>query len=527
MYYDYPNDYNDIYELSIGENPSFSFTYYDQDNHVWITGMTTTLINNYLDINQTGYYYRTYNATDGLFYNVTFRIVFKVGNPQTGDRTPIEYVNYAYNNLDWRDQLSSYTVLDNGVTKTSAITYDAQGNPTTITNFNYNNLKYNHANLTYTGRQLDSITVYNNSLEYSQYIVATIMYKYNDNGYRTSKTINNQVINYTLSGNLVVYETDGVYEIVYSYDVDGSLISFNYDNNITDQNDGDEYFYIRDLLGNIVKLVDEDGNIIVEYSYDSYGNITSIDDTSAGDVISLINPYTYRGYRYDREINMYYLNSRYYNPEIGRFINADGLIGEVGNLQTHNMYAYCANNPVMFTDPSGEFAISLAILGLIIGAGIGATIGGIIAYNIAEGSGAKGWELFGWTALGVVGGGIIGGAIGYGVGTLITNATGIYGLSITKYYVLPIKQVTILGHKGYVAAATSVGAGYYQVGPKIYDKLVRINRAWSNNLTYINDAIKLGTQFEIIPNRVVDSGSALYYEIQYLLENVVPWIFGF
>jgi hypothetical protein len=181
----------------------------------------------------------------------------------------------------------------------------------------------------------------------------------------------------------------------------------------------------------------------------------------------------------------------------------------------------------MYLDPSGEFAISLAILGLIIGAGIGATVGGIIAYNIAENKGAKGWELFGWTVLGIVSGGVIGCAIGYGVGNLITNATGIYGLSITKYYVLPIKQVTILGHKGYVAAATSVGAGYYQVAPKIYDKLVKIDQAWSNNLTYLNDAVKLGTQFEIFPNRVVDAGSALYYEIQYLIENGIPWVFGF
>jgi RHS repeat-associated protein len=75
--------------------------------------------------------------------------------------------------------------------------------------------------------------------------------------------------------------------------------------------------------------------------------------------IALINQYRYRGYRYDSEVNLYYLNSRYYNPETARFINADGIIGQVGNIQSTNMFAYCANNPVMYTDISGMFPKSI------------------------------------------------------------------------------------------------------------------------------------------------------------------------
>lgn len=69
--------------------------------------------------------------------------------------------------------------------------------------------------------------------------------------------------------------------------------------------------------------------------------------------ISESNIYLYKGYVYDIEINMYYLNSRYYNPEIGRFINSDGLLGETGKILNTNMYAYGLNNPIMMSDDSG------------------------------------------------------------------------------------------------------------------------------------------------------------------------------
>lgn len=376
MYYNYTHDYNDIYSLNIGQSPSLNFKFYDEDNNTWVYNLTPTLVNSNLNINQEGYYYRTYNATDGLFYDITFRVVFKVGNPTSGPRTPIESVGYLYDDPIWKDLLTEYTVLDNGVTRTSIITSDEQGNPETITNFKYNDVVYNHADFEFEGRDLVGIKVYSDLLETN--LVANIEYKYNDNGYRIQKTINSQVIDYTLSGDKVLYETDGTYGILFTYDVDGSLISFNYDNNINDTIDGVEYIYIRDILGNITKVVDIQGNIIVEYWYDAFGNITKIEDNSSNDEISSINPYTYRGYRYDSEISMYYLNSRYYNPEMGRFINADGLLGEQGNILSHNMFTYCANNSILYQDPSGE---SFILACIAIGAIAGGIIGGITAYN--------------------------------------------------------------------------------------------------------------------------------------------------
>lgn len=90
--------------------------------------------------------------------------------------------------------------------------------------------------------------------------------------------------------------------------------------------------------------------------YDAWGKLLEIDG-SLKDTIGKINPYRYRGYRYDEEIAMYYLNGRFYDANIGRFINSDGLLGSQGNITGHNMYAYTLNNPVMNVDPSGYFTL--------------------------------------------------------------------------------------------------------------------------------------------------------------------------
>jgi RHS repeat-associated protein len=85
-----------------------------------------------------------------------------------------------------------------------------------------------------------------------------------------------------------------------------------------------------------------------------------------------LNPYTYRGYRNDQEIGLYYLNSRYYNPETGRFLNADGMLGEAGDILSTNMYAYCANNPIMNVDSNGYMAtwLKLALVALAVVAAV-------------------------------------------------------------------------------------------------------------------------------------------------------------
>ncbi|MDG0889313.1 RHS repeat-associated core domain-containing protein [Paracholeplasma manati] len=106
---------------------------------------------------------------------------------------------------------------------------------------------------------------------------------------------------------------------------------------------------------------------MVTYSYDAFGNTLNSTDTS-GISLSTINPYRYRGYRYDLETGFYYLQSRYYNPQIGRFISPDSInyLNPMSN-SGENLYTYTANNPVNLIDPDGNFAISAIIIGLAFG----------------------------------------------------------------------------------------------------------------------------------------------------------------
>ena len=113
-----------------------------------------------------------------------------------------------------------------------------------------------------------------------------------------------------------------------------------------------EYYYIRNLQGDIIGLIDKNGTEVVSYSYDTWGKLISIEG-SLKDTVGVKNPYRYRGYRYDTETGLYYLQSRYYNAEWGRFINADGIIGHTGELLNHNLFAYCKNNPKNASDSTG------------------------------------------------------------------------------------------------------------------------------------------------------------------------------
>ena len=112
---------------------------------------------------------------------------------------------------------------------------------------------------------------------------------------------------------------------------------------------GKEYFYIRNVQNDVIGLHDSEGKVVVNYSYDTWGNIVSITG-SLKDSVDKKNSYRYR---YDEETGLYYLQSRYYNAEWGRFINADALIGQTGDILSFNMFAYCHNNPVNMSDESG------------------------------------------------------------------------------------------------------------------------------------------------------------------------------
>ncbi len=93
---------------------------------------------------------------------------------------------------------------------------------------------------------------------------------------------------------------------------------------------------------------------VVEYTYDAWGNPLTVTGSMAT-TLGQYNPLRYRGYVYDVDTGLYYLQSRYYNPKIGRFINADGLVSTGQGVLGNNMFAYCGNNPVNYVDPTGQW----------------------------------------------------------------------------------------------------------------------------------------------------------------------------
>ena len=122
---------------------------------------------------------------------------------------------------------------------------------------------------------------------------------------------------------------------------------------------GAKYWYDKNLQGDIVGVHNSAGTLVAQYVYDAWGNHRQITDGSCNDVsadtshIANINPFRYRGYYYDVETGWYYLNARYYDPTVGRFLSPDVILGANGGLQGYNLFAYCNNNPVMFADATG------------------------------------------------------------------------------------------------------------------------------------------------------------------------------
>ena len=120
---------------------------------------------------------------------------------------------------------------------------------------------------------------------------------------------------------------------------------------------GTIYNYVLNLQGDVVGLTDASGNLVVEYKYDAWGKLLGISGSLATS-LGTANPLRYRGYVYDNETGLYYLHSRYYDPETRRFVSADILMGEMGTIHSTNIFAYCRNEPVMHSDHYGYSPIS-------------------------------------------------------------------------------------------------------------------------------------------------------------------------
>ena len=128
-----------------------------------------------------------------------------------------------------------------------------------------------------------------------------------------------------------------------------------------DTYNGTRYYYVKNAQGDVIGFVNGSGAVVAEYAYDAWGNILSISGSGAR-TVGAANPIRYRGYVYDAETGLYYVSSRYYDPEVGRFINADGLVSTGQGILGNNMFAYCLNNPVNYEDSDGEMAAAAGAL---------------------------------------------------------------------------------------------------------------------------------------------------------------------
>lgn len=242
----------------------------------------------------------------------------------------------------WEDEM---TVAQNDMT----YIYDECGNP----------VKVSIKDLTWTsGRQLASISFLGEDGH-----VYKMSYTYDENHYRTSKaySVDNVVesqTNYTVENGYITSQSDGTNTIVYIYDEDDSLAAMSLN--------GEIFYYVFNGRGDVIGLCDGQGNLLFTYRYDAWGTPDSEvvyyvneNDTSYSVSVSelaMINPMRYRQYYWDSDINMYYLQSRYYLPTIHRFLNAD--LPEIAKdykdeFVGTNLFAYCGNNPVKYVDNTG------------------------------------------------------------------------------------------------------------------------------------------------------------------------------
>ena len=256
----------------------------------------------------------------------------------------VSVYQYSYASSGWRDRLTydDYSY--------DSISYDAIGNPISIENDEDPDIC---TSLRWKGRLL---------MSFSDSEGPSISFTYNADGIRTSKTAGGVKHKYTLDGSRIVSETwtknNIEYFLYFIYDENGSPAGIEYRTSEYEDGEFDYYFFDKNIFGDIIDIYNENGRKICTYTYNAWGECTvSVASGLNGDDFLMAheyNPFRYRGYYYDIETKYYYLQTRYYNPEWGRFLNADSAL--YSHMIGFNMFAYCDNNPINYVDPVGENA---------------------------------------------------------------------------------------------------------------------------------------------------------------------------
>ena len=380
--------------LQYGNGQQSVFSYqYDQKGNIVSAGQTTYVYDSQ------GQLVRENNQGVGKTWTYQYdnagNIVYKREYAYTTGElgTPISVSYRQFTDADWGDLMTVY----NG----TAISYDEIGNP------------LNDGTWTYTwehGRQLASMSKNG----------TTWNYEYDASGMRIRRTDGTTAYTYVYTGSNLVYMSVGTNALRIGYDLNGSPIGLQYN--------GVLYFYVTNLQGDIIAILNTNGEPVVNYTYDAWGNILSTTGSMA-DTLGVHNPLRYRGYVYDQETGLYYVFSRYYNSEVGRWINSEpnvftGAFDNGSGLIGYNVYAYCANNPVVFSDPTGEFALGTILLKAVVGAAVNV----LTTYIGAKATGLS----YSWKDAGVA---ALAGALGTGNTALKVTAGVVSGLytGVTAY----------------------------------------------------------------------------------------------
>ena len=347
---------------------SWSYEYDNVGNITKITSGTKVITYQYDELNQL---IRENNGVLGI----TVLYAYDAGGNMTSRKTyaytegAVSTVQtqdlFTYRTDGWKDQLLSW----NG----KSYAYDAGGNPTVLRGMA----------LTWgEGRRLKRIAA----------TAGEVTFAYDSDGKRVRKTSGGIETKYYYSGNTLSGLVRKAAKDAGTTGT-GTTVQFVYDTQgkpfMLRLNGKTDYFYLYNGLGDITGLVDSSNQVVVRYQYNSWGKVTSTQDTS-GVSLATLNPFCYRKYVYDPETGLYCLGSRYYDPEVGRFVNADDtdvIFAKPQELGSKNLYAYCDNNPVAREDYAGEFPIPC-----IVGAVVGAAVSGF-SYVLTSGGEIDGVEL--------------------------------------------------------------------------------------------------------------------------------------
>lgn len=243
--------------------------------------------------------------------------------------TALDTVLYSYGDSSWGDLLTSYDGI--------SLSYDSIGNLLSDGTWTYS---WEH------GRELASMTKGS----------TTWTYTYDANGMRTKRTNGSTTYTYVYNGSQLTKMTVGNDVLYFTYDAQGYPVTVTMN--------GTVYYYITNLQGDVIAIWNESSGYVADYSYDAWGNST-YNFKNPNHTLDDLNPLRYRGYVWDSETGLYYLQSRYYNPAWGRFINADTFVSTGQGILGNNMFAYCNNNPVNMLDSTGELPWVAIIVGCV------------------------------------------------------------------------------------------------------------------------------------------------------------------